>query len=171
MRLADLGVGEGASTFAKASLDMLIEPTGLKPSPGDANVFTQPIPDSSSLIRLFPGCTEVKEYYLDFVRTATGEAVNPPFPEFSLFSVPGPDAPVGLWPVMSARSLEISFDMPSEKIPPKEEKFVFSDGQTCILRRPDHQDVQFIIPNRRPRNPPPKLDERFLEFPRYVEYD
>ncbi|KAI0759373.1 hypothetical protein BD413DRAFT_597893 [Trametes elegans] len=164
---------EASLADTKEGLDELIEATGLKPSPGDPNVFVRPIPDSEFSIRLFPGCTEAKEYCLDFVRTATGEAVNSPFPEFELFSAPGPDAPIGSGPVVSVSPLECSFGVSRDQIPPGEEKFVMADGTTAVLRRPGHKDVRFRVPIRRPRNPPPKpvIDAHILEFPEYVEYD
>ncbi|KAI0759379.1 hypothetical protein BD413DRAFT_617837 [Trametes elegans] len=162
---------EASLAKSKEGLDKLIEATGIKPSPGDPNVFVQPIPDSEFSVRLFPGCTEAKEYCLDFVRTTTGEAVNSPFPEFALFSAPGPDAPIGSGPVVSISPLECAFGMSRDQIPPGEEKFVVADGTTCVLQRPGHKDVRFTIPIRRPRNPPPKpvIDAHVLAFPQYTE--
>ncbi|EIW63827.1 uncharacterized protein TRAVEDRAFT_41255 [Trametes versicolor FP-101664 SS1] len=134
-------------------LDSYIEPTGAKPGSsacfgGDEFVFIRPIPESKYSLRLFPGSLSAAEYCLDFV-DAAGKPVNSPF-EFELWGVPDPDAP---WLSMPAPgklwSIEHTFGIKQQEIPPGAEKFILRDGQTCMLMRPGKRPLRFTVPLRR----------------------
>ena len=45
-------------------------------------------------------------------------------------------------------SVERHHRIPQEKIRPGEERFILHDGQTHLLRRSGHDDVQFTVPIR-----------------------
>ncbi|OJT03903.1 hypothetical protein TRAPUB_5404 [Trametes pubescens] len=169
LEIEDSGSYEAVVGSATKDLDELLDFTGFKPSPGDPEVFVQPLPGSEYSIRLFSGNAESKDYCLDFVLTSTGEPVNSPF-KFDLFTLPDPDAPVGSAPAMRRRPLECAFGIPEHKIDPGEEKFLLRDGQHCLLRRPGHRDVRFKVPiRRRPKPPPPPVDADILDFPEYID--
>ncbi|KAI0642955.1 hypothetical protein C8Q79DRAFT_980828 [Trametes meyenii] len=168
-RVEEDGSYENVMSNATRILDDRVECTGMKPSPGDPQVFVQAIPDSQYSIRLFPGSLHNSEYCLDFVDSRTGEPVNSPF-KFDLICLPSPNAPIGSGPMVGMRPLECAFGMEADKIPPGEEKFLFRDGQHCILRRPGLRDVRFTIPiRRRPQAVLPTPDAHFLEFPEYID--
>ncbi|KAI0670948.1 hypothetical protein C8Q78DRAFT_1033004 [Trametes maxima] len=158
---------EAVNRWAKDYLDVKAEVTGAKPRPGDYGVFVLPLPDSDYSIRIFPGSLAASEYCLDFVRTATGEPVNSPF-KFQLISGPNPSAPMGIGSAMQLRPLEHAFGISQKEIAPGEEKFLLRDGQTCLLRRPGHKDVQFVIPIRRRPEPPKPTNTHFIELPKYI---
>lgn len=140
-----------------------------KPSPGDPEVFVQPLPGSEYSIRLFSGNAASKDYCLDFVLTSTGEPVNSPF-KFDLLCLPDPNAPIGLMPIISMRPLEFAFGIPQHKIEPGEEKFLLHDGQHCLLRRPGHRDVRFKVPiRRRLQVEVAPVDVDVLAFPEYID--
>ncbi|KAI0671145.1 hypothetical protein C8Q78DRAFT_1169830 [Trametes maxima] len=168
-RVKEFGSYERVMSNATNILDDRVECTGMKPNPGDPHVFVQAIPDSQYSIRLFPGSLSNSEYCLDFVDSRTGEPVNSPF-KFDLVCLPDPNAPIGLGPMVGMRPLECAFGMAADKIRPGEEKFLFRDGQHCVLRRPGLRDVRFTIPKRRrPQAVLPTPDAHFLEFPKYIE--
>ncbi|EIW52414.1 uncharacterized protein TRAVEDRAFT_53837 [Trametes versicolor FP-101664 SS1] len=154
---------------ATRDLDEPWEMTGLKPSPGDPEVFVRPLPGSEYSIRLFSGNAASKDYCLDFVLTSTGEPVNSPF-KFDLFTLPNPDAPVGSVPTVRMCPLEHSFGISQSEIDPGEEKFLLHDGQHCLLRRPGHRDVRFKVPTRRrPKPEAPPVDADILDFPDIID--
>ncbi|KAI0671144.1 hypothetical protein C8Q78DRAFT_1190750 [Trametes maxima] len=168
-RVEEAGSYESVMSNATRVLDDQVECTGMKPNPGDPRVFVQAIPDSQYSIRLFPGSLSNSEYCLDFVDSRTGEPVNSPF-KFDLICLPSPNAPIGSGPMVGMRPLECAFGIEADKIPPGEEKFLFRDGQHCILRRPGLRDVRFTIPKRRrPQAVLPTPDAHFLEFPEYID--
>ncbi|OJT06186.1 hypothetical protein TRAPUB_2969 [Trametes pubescens] len=155
---------------ATKDLDEPLDMTGYKPSPGDPEVFVQPLPGSEYSIRLFSGNAESKDYCLDFVRTSTGEPVNSPF-KFDLLCLPDPNAPIGSAPIISKRALECAFGIPQHEIEPGAEKFLLHDGQHCLLRRPGHRDVRFKVPiRRRPKPEAAPVDADILDFPEYETY-
>ncbi|KAI0643157.1 hypothetical protein C8Q79DRAFT_210856 [Trametes meyenii] len=158
---------EAVMRWAKEYMDTKAVVTGAKPYPGDYGVFVRALPDSDYSIRLFPGSLVASEYCLDFVRTATGEAVNSPFP-FQLYCGPNPSAPMGTGPAMQLRPLEHAFGISQKEIAPGEEKFLLRDGQTCLLRRPGHKDVQFVVPIRRRPEAPRPSNTHFLELPQHI---
>ena len=103
---------------------------------------------------------------MDFVRTATGEPVNSPFPH-ELWCVQDPDTP-WLEPVTLSRlsTIESSFGIGSGKLLPGEEKYILRDGLTCLLKCPGKKDVRFTVPKRRDQRPKaPEEDVNVLEFP------
>ncbi|KAI0642958.1 hypothetical protein C8Q79DRAFT_1012954 [Trametes meyenii] len=167
--VADLGSYEGVMKNATTILDELVDCTGLKPNPGDPQVFVQAIPGCQYSIRLFPGNLESSEYCLDFVHSRTGEPVNSPI-KFDLLCVPDPNAPIGSGPIVRMRPLECAFGIPENKIKAGEEKFLLRDGQHCVLRRPGFRDVRFTVPiRRRPQKVLPAADADFLSFPKYID--
>lgn len=105
---------------------------------------------------------------MDFVDTATQEAVNSPF-EFELWAVPSLDAPWLGMPSGRLQSLERNFHVAQDKILLGEEKWVLRDGQTCLLKRPGKKDVMFSVPKRKV-NPSPAIecDVDILDFPKEV---
>ncbi|KAM5535849.1 hypothetical protein V8D89_010467 [Ganoderma adspersum] len=111
------------------------------------NVFVRPIPNSEYSIRLFPGSPGRHEFCMDFVRTSSGEAVNSPF-KFELWTVPSASAPWLGGMAMRVYSLERIYGNRDEDIVPGVEKFLLRDGQTCLLKRPGHRDLRFIVPLR-----------------------
>lgn len=96
-------------------------------------------------MRLFPGAFVRQEYCLDFVKAATGAPVNSPF-DFELWAVPGP--PLHMLFPMRLMSLEESFGVRPENVPPGTETFVLRDGMTCLLKRPGNRTVRFTVPVR-----------------------
>ncbi|OJT10712.1 hypothetical protein TRAPUB_12744 [Trametes pubescens] len=160
------GTREAVFAAATATLDTVVAFTGRKPRPNRDIVHTCPIPGSKFSIRLWPGNPYVNEYCMDFVNTATKEAVNSPF-EFELWAVPDPDAPWLAMPSGRLNSLESNFHIPQHKILPGLEKWVLRDGQTCLLKRPGKKDVMFRVPVRR-KPKPIQYDVDLLEFPREV---
>lgn len=139
-----------------------------KPRPGRDLVHTRPIPGSRYSIRLWPGNPYVHEYCMDFVDTATQEAVNSPF-EFELWAVPSLDAPWLSMPSGRLHSLERNFHIAQDKILPAEEKWVLRDGQTCLLKRPGKKDVMFSVPKRKVNSlPAAGYDVDVLDFPKEV---
>ncbi|KAI9059092.1 hypothetical protein FKP32DRAFT_1580651, partial [Trametes sanguinea] len=173
MRVADVelfGSEEIIERMATKTLNTWAENTGVRrsvPLPGTKFVFTQPIPDSIYSIRLFPGSISAAEYCMDFVVTATGQAVNSPF-EFELWAVPHPDAP-HLTPFTGRLwSIEHAHGIKQKDILPGEEKFVLRDGLTCLLRRPGKTAVRFTVPTRRKTNSTgPPVD--VLSFPAFID--
>ncbi|OJT03899.1 hypothetical protein TRAPUB_8960 [Trametes pubescens] len=153
---------------ATKDLDEPLDMTGLKPNPGDPNVFVQPLPGSKYSIRLFPGNAANMDYCLDFVLTSTGEPVNSPF-KFELLCLPNPNAPIGSAPIIRMCPLEHSFGIPQHKIEPGEEKFLLHDGQHCLLRRPGQRDVRFTVPIRRRPEPEAPANTDVLYFPQYID--
>ena len=106
---------------------------------------------------------------MDFVRTATGEPVNSPFPH-ELWCVQDPDTP-WLEPTTFSRlsTIESSFGIGSGKLLPGEEKYILRDGLTCLLKRPGKKDVRFTVPIRRDQRPEaPEEDVAVLEFPKVL---
>ncbi|TFK78043.1 hypothetical protein K466DRAFT_607384 [Polyporus arcularius HHB13444] len=146
--IQDVGSLEAVMDSARNTLTMPASRiTGLKPRGTERGVFLRPIPDSPYSIRLFPGCALAREYCLDFVDTRTGVPVNSPF-QYELWGVPnsGLSFGVGATPITN---LESAFGVRQEDISPGHEKFLLTDGQTCLLRRPGHKDVRFTVPIRR----------------------
>ena len=106
---------------------------------------------------------------MDFVRTATGEPVNSPFPH-ELWCVQNPNTP-WLESVIPSRlsTIESSFGIGSGKVLPGEEKYILRDGLTCLLKRPGKKDVRFTVPIRRDRRPEVVDDDvDILEFPKVL---
>ncbi|KAI0639081.1 hypothetical protein C8Q77DRAFT_33657 [Trametes polyzona] len=118
-----------------AVLDTYVEPTGMKPKPGDKFVFVRPIPDSDYSIRLFPGSVSATEYCMDFVETATGEAVNSP-PELELWDVSNPDMPhITMAMTERLKSIERAHGIKQDfkKIYPLERKSLFVGMDRRVL--------------------------------------
>ncbi|EIW63142.1 uncharacterized protein TRAVEDRAFT_161254 [Trametes versicolor FP-101664 SS1] len=162
-----LGSREAVLANSTKVLDMVVGITGRKPLPGRDIVHTRPVPGSRYSIRLWPGNPRVNEYCMDFVDTATKEAVNSPF-EFELWAVPDPEAPWLFMPSGRLNSLESNFHIPQHKIPTGEEKWVLRDGQTCVLKRPGKKDVLFRVPVREKPQVINPVDYDVLDFPRQV---
>lgn len=139
-----------------------------KPSRGDAGVLIRPIPGSSCSLRLFPGSPSRKEYCLDFVNSATGLPVNTPF-EFELWSLGSSSTPYAC-PPARLRSLERSWGYLPKDIPAGAEKFVLSDGMTCMLTRPGHKTVRFTVPIRKAHasDASDDSDVDIVAFPQHV---
>lgn len=104
---------------------------------------------------------------MDFVDTATKEAVNSPF-EFELWAIPDPEAPWLCMPSGRLNSLESNFHIPQHEIPPGEERWVLRDGQTCVLKRPGKKGVFFRVPVRKKSQDPEPVEYDVLDFPREV---
>ena len=131
-------------------------------------MFVRPIPDSEYSIRLWPGVTTSREYCLDFVHSATGEATNSPF-EYELWSLPDPDALFSL-PPMRLSSLENGFGVKTPDIRPGEEKFVLKEGLTCMLARPGKRGLRFTVPMRRRESSHSQADDfDVLDLPKIVD--
>ncbi|KIM54179.1 hypothetical protein SCLCIDRAFT_392373 [Scleroderma citrinum Foug A] len=122
-----------------------------KPSPGEDDVHTRPIPNSDYSFRLWGKGLELKrEYCLDFVHNATGKPVNSPF-KYELWVVPSTSAPWLPGAVKSRiYSLERCFGIPQQDILPGAEKFVLLEGTACLLVRPGMRSVYFKVPIRSP---------------------
>ncbi|RPD55209.1 hypothetical protein L226DRAFT_526143 [Lentinus tigrinus ALCF2SS1-7] len=140
-----------AQRAIEAAQDILSAPgivTGLKPQPGDTGegIFVRQIPRSEYSIRLFPGTPAMREYCLDFVETRTGQPVNSPF-KFELWLIGNGTSPHAHGRVR-LRSLESAFGYLPQDISPGAEKFVLTDGMTCLLTRPGHKPVRFTVPTR-----------------------
>ncbi|KAI0639073.1 hypothetical protein C8Q77DRAFT_1163255 [Trametes polyzona] len=160
---------EEAMDSIETLLDTYVEPTGIKPKPGDKFVFVRPIPDSDYSIRLFPGSITWAEYCMDFVETATGKAVNSPF-EYELWGVPNPDmSHMTMTMTGKLQSIERSHGIKQEDILPGAERFVLRDGQTCVLQRPGKLPVMFTVPLRRRRQPDAPLDMHVLDLPKILD--
>ncbi|KAI0329841.1 hypothetical protein GY45DRAFT_1346276 [Cubamyces sp. BRFM 1775] len=153
---------------ARLTLDTYVEPTGKKPRPDDQHVFIRTIPDSEYSIRLYPGSISAAEFCMDFVHTATGQAVNSPFP-YELWSVPNP-ALSGLSVPMVGRlkSAECVFGIRQEDILPGEEKFFLRDGQTCLLKRPGKRPLRFTVPIRQRQSSRIDEDVDVLDLPEFI---
>ncbi len=119
----------------------------LKPTLDDEGVFIRQIPRSQYSIRLFPGSPSFRQYCLDFVETSTHRPVNSPF-DFELWAIGSHTSPNVCGPVR-LRSLESTFGYALQDIAPGQEKFVLTDGMTCLLTRPGHKPVRFTVPSRR----------------------
>ncbi|KAI0701419.1 hypothetical protein C8T65DRAFT_579624 [Cerioporus squamosus] len=151
----------------ESARDMLSAPgiaTGSKPTPGDAGVFIRQIPRSQYSIRLFPGSPSFRQYCLDFVETSTHRPVNSPF-EFELWAIGSHTSPNVYGPVR-LRSLESAFGYAQRDITPGEEKFVLTDGMTCLLTRPGHKPIRFTVPTR--RGALESFDGDDLELPQHI---
>ncbi|KAI0715489.1 hypothetical protein C8T65DRAFT_573064 [Cerioporus squamosus] len=160
--------GASARSAIEAARNMLSAEgvvTGMKPNPGDANVFMRPIPHSPYSLRLFPGSPSLKEYCLDFVETATGQPVNSPF-EFELWSTGRSSIP-HVCGAARLRSLECSWGYSQKDISPGQEKFVLRDGMKCVLKRPGHSPLRFTVPTRL-TNESDSSDADDVDFPRYI---
>ncbi|KAI0709637.1 hypothetical protein C8T65DRAFT_739816 [Cerioporus squamosus] len=160
----------GARQAIEGARNMLSGPvfvTGAKPAPGDAGVFVRQIPDSQYYIRLFPGNPALREYCLDFVETSTGQPVNSPM-KFQLWLVGNHNSPYPYGSV-PLRSLESAFGVSLKDILPGEEKFVLTDGMTCVLTRPGHKPVRFTVPTRIDAVEP--FDGVDLDFPQQIQID
>ncbi|KAI0689583.1 hypothetical protein C8T65DRAFT_588550 [Cerioporus squamosus] len=164
LQVALLGDARPAIEGARRALSVEGVVTGLKPAPGDPNVFIRPIPHSRYAIRLFPGARVMREYCLDFVTTTTGQPVNSPF-EFELWSV-GTSSSRHIGGSVRLRSLESCWGYSSRDILPGEEKFVLTDGMVCLLKRPGHKPVRFRVPTRLDHSDRSDVDE--LDLPRVV---
>ncbi|TFK86407.1 hypothetical protein K466DRAFT_152709 [Polyporus arcularius HHB13444] len=142
------GGGALALRAISRSLDTFVEVTGTKPKRGDAcpNVFVCPIPNCAYSVRLFPGAFVRQQYCLDFVNSETGEPVNSPF-EFELWAVHAPSW-MGLVVPKKIVSQEEAYGIRLEDIKPGLESFVLRDGMACLLKRPGHRDVRFVVPIR-----------------------
>ncbi|KAI0657792.1 hypothetical protein C8Q70DRAFT_264701 [Cubamyces menziesii] len=155
-------------------LGLMVEPTGIKPCPGDQDKSIQirPIPDSKYSIRLFPGSFTDAEYCMDFVDSETGESVNTPF-ECELHAGPGEtDTPWMNFPhSMRIKSIEVARGRKFKDILPGEEKYILRDGQQCVLIRPGKPKIRFTVPIRkRPRSEPVKEEGTiYLDFPKMIE--
>lgn len=136
----------------------------------EPGVFVQRIPQSAYSIRLFPGAQDIGEYCMDIVRTDTGQPVNSPF-AFELWAVDDLDAP---WLSitlggMRTDSLERRHGIAQDDIEPGAEKFLLSEGQDYLLKRPGYRDLRFKAPLRDcPRRyPVPEFD--LLSFPQKIK--
>lgn len=136
-----------------------------KPSHGDAGVFIRPIPGTAYSFRLFPGSPSLREYCLDFIKTATGVPVNSPF-EFELWSV-GPSSSPHPHRPLRLRSLECSWGYLQKDIAPGAEKFVLRDGMTCVLKRPGLRSLRFTVPTRS-MQAPDTSDMDDIDLPRHA---
>ncbi|OSD01895.1 hypothetical protein PYCCODRAFT_1478080 [Trametes coccinea BRFM310] len=164
--MSAFGPGDIIERMATKTLNMWVENSGATPAPGAKSVFTQPIPDSSYSIRLFPGSISAAEYCMDFVVTETGQPVNSPF-EFELWAIPHPDA-THLTPFTGQlMSIERAHGIKQEDILPGEEKFILRDGLTCLLRRPGKKPVRFTVPTRRRTESTEAVD--VLSFPTSID--
>ena len=130
-------------------------------------MYMRKIPGSEYSVRLFPGCYSLREWGMDFVRTATGEAVNRPF-KFELWAVPNPKGPATQMGCGRLTSFEESFGIARDKIRPGEEKFLLRDGDTCLLKRPGEKDIRFTVPIR-PLPSSPEAEAK--EEPEVIELD
>ncbi|KAI1782192.1 hypothetical protein LXA43DRAFT_906514 [Ganoderma leucocontextum] len=163
-------IARGTQRFierASALLNMRGSITGVKPKPGTRNVFRRPIPNSPYSIRLFPGSVAQREYCLDFVHTKTGEPVNSP-PGFEIWAAVENAIPWLGGGTTRIRSLEHRLGFSAASILPGAEKFVLQDGQTCLLKRPGHKDLQFKVPMRAEGLNLARLDVEQLHFPELV---
>ncbi len=136
----------------------------MNPKPQTPNVFCRPIPNSAYSIRLFPGSITQG----DEVQTESGKPVNSPL-GFEIWSTRDP----GVMPWLgggTARvcSLEHALGFRGASIEPRAEKFVLRDGQTCLLKRPGHTDVQFTVPVRAEGLNLERPDMDHLDFPGLV---
>ncbi|KAL7280687.1 hypothetical protein PYCCODRAFT_1432596 [Trametes coccinea BRFM310] len=152
-------------------LNTWMEPTGMKPRPGEVSkyVHVRPIPDSKYSIRLFPGSISAAEYCMDFIDSATGEPVNSPF-EYELWVVPDPDTPwLGMPMCQQMRSIERIHGIKQEDILPGHEKFILRDGLTCVLNRPGKPGVRFTVPVRKQPDAKPPPEIHVLDFPKVID--
>ncbi len=83
---------------------------------------------------------------MDFVETSTCRPVNSPI-KFELWMVGSHTSPHVCGPVR-LHSLESAFGYSLKDIAPGEEKFVLTDGMTCVLTRPGQKPVRFTVPTR-----------------------
>ncbi|KAH9850216.1 hypothetical protein C2E23DRAFT_887643 [Lenzites betulinus] len=154
-------------------LNTYMEPTGIKPRPGEQSprIIIRPIPDTQYSLRLFPGSLTSSEYCLDFVDNETGAPVNSAF-EFELWAVPDWDNPLaGLPIVQKMRSIENAHNIDTKDIRPGQEKFILRDGQTCVLARPGKMKIRFEVPIR-PRPASETVQEEqmlVLDIPKFVD--
>ncbi|KAL7280680.1 hypothetical protein ACG7TL_005619 [Trametes sanguinea] len=157
--------------WATEFLNTWMEPTGMKPRPGEVSkyVHVRPIPESKYSIRIFPGSISAAEYCMDFVDSETGEPVNSPF-EYELWAVPDPDTPwLGMPMCQQIRSIERIHGIKQEDILPGHEKFILRDGQTCVLRRPGKPQVRFNVPVRKQPVTQPQPEVHVITFPRVID--
>ncbi|KAI1791437.1 hypothetical protein LXA43DRAFT_973111 [Ganoderma leucocontextum] len=162
---------EGFIERARSILDRPGSITGMKPKPTTPNVFSRPIPNSPYSIRLFPGSIAQREYCLDFVDTKTGKPVNSP-PGFQIWSARDP----GVMPWLGGlgggmtrmHSLDHALGFRGKDLKAGAEKFVLRDGQTYMLKRPGHKDVQFKVPVRADGLNLTKPEVDRLDFPELV---
>lgn len=138
-----------------------------KPKLDAPNVFLRPIPNSQYSVRLFPGSLARQEFCMDFVLTSTGQAINSPF-TFELWILPNASTPwLGGLP-MRIHSLERMRGCREADISPGAEKFLLRDGQTCLLTRPGHRDLRFIVPIRAAVLQPADRNIDHLHFPAMI---
>ena len=105
---------------------------------------------------------------MEFVHTATAQAVNSPFP-YELWSVSNL-AMSGLSVPMVGRlkSAECAFGIRQEDILPGEEKFLLRDGQTCLLKRPEKRPLRFTVPIRQRQSSRVDEDVDALDLPEVI---
>ncbi|KAH9918361.1 uncharacterized protein BXZ73DRAFT_52960 [Epithele typhae] len=142
----------------------------MKPEPDAPHVYVQPIPDSEYSIRLFPGSYASREWGMDYVETATGQPANSPFAH--TLWMPADASPIHMGAVGPLRSMESSMGLAQDKIRAGGEKWVLTDGQTYVIKRPGKKNVRFNVPIR----PLPSqsstgenLDEDVVVFPRVLQ--
>ncbi|KAI0663614.1 hypothetical protein C8Q70DRAFT_369946 [Cubamyces menziesii] len=137
-----------------------------KPRPGDKHALIRPIRDSEYSIRLYLGLISAAEFCMNFVHTATGQAVNSPFP-YKLWSVPNPAMSWLSIPMTGQlKSAEYTFGIRPEDILPCEEKFFLRDGQTCLfMKRPGKRSLRFTVSIRQRQSSSIDEDVDVLDLP------
>ncbi|KAI0639079.1 TIP-1 family-domain-containing protein [Trametes polyzona] len=137
-------------------LNRYVEPTGIKPSPGDPDLKYISLPWSKYSLRFWPGSLSAAEYCMDFVLTDTRMPVNVPA-GYQFWATNDPETP-WILPIsegMELKSIEKIHGIPPEKIRSGAEKFILRDGMLCYLtyKDPDSRDggseaVYFRVPKR-----------------------
>ncbi|KAI0829038.1 hypothetical protein BC628DRAFT_1417397 [Trametes gibbosa] len=158
--------------LSKDLLDTYVAPTGFKPEDplGDPKfVFVRLVPESKYSIGLFPGSVSAAEYCMDFVESATGKPVNPPF-EDELWGITNTETPwLSVSICTNLRSIERVDGIKQNEISPGSEKFVLRDGQTCVLERPGKRPLRFTVPICRREMPAVVETQDIVELPKFID--
>ncbi|KAJ7064835.1 hypothetical protein C8F01DRAFT_1229307 [Mycena amicta] len=114
---------------------------GFKPIGKVDDLFGIRIPNDDLTIRIWPGNTapDTGVFYLDFIDTATGKAVNKP-PGYILDVI----APAGL----ASRMVSVEEAWDGKPAARGEERFALLEQLTIKLTRPGHPDFVCVLPCR-----------------------
>ncbi|PIL22965.1 hypothetical protein GSI_15662 [Ganoderma sinense ZZ0214-1] len=138
---------------------------GVKPQPGDPNVYTVRVPDSPYVLRMWTGGMDYwGQFCLDFFDVERKVPVNLPA-GYALYPA-ATTMPPGIgaghpFPARLARAnvqpLQRSYPLGSwernmgmTSIPDGEEKWAIPEGMPVMLRRDGHPDFTFQMPTRPP---------------------
>ncbi|PIL22963.1 hypothetical protein GSI_15660 [Ganoderma sinense ZZ0214-1] len=151
---------------------------GVKPQPGDPNVYTVRVPDSPYCLRMWAGGMDYwGQFCLDFFDVERKVPVNLPlghalFPGMSSMPpgigaghpLPAHLAHANMQPPTSYPLCSWERNMGMQSIPDGEEKWAIPEGMPVMLRRDGHPDFMFQMPRRQA---PVVLAQPQMGYPSY----